>query len=129
MSEFWKTNVRRPDDDGGHIPPRRPQATKLDLGTRVVGLILALGVAYGLYFWAVRRVVVGPGQVMVLLKKDGSRSLPADQIIIPRPPDKADTAATDAWEKQYRDCNGILEQVYPTGVYFAYRPWAYERIV
>jgi regulator of protease activity HflC (stomatin/prohibitin superfamily) len=134
MSEFWKTNVRRGGgggDDGGNQPPPRipPRRSSLDTGTRIIGLILALGVAYGLYFWAVRRVVVGPGQVMVLLKKDGTRSLPADQIIIPRPPDKADTAAYVAWEKQYADCNGIFEQVYPTGVYFAYSPWDYERIV
>src|SRR5206468_3588329 len=40
-----------------------------------------------------------------------------------------DAAAYADWEKQYGDCNGIFEQVYPTGVYFAFSPWDYERMV
>src|SRR5436305_12575452 len=84
----------------------------------LVVLMLALGLVYGAYWWLIRRVVVRPGEVLVLLKKDGSRSLPGDQIIIPRPPDpKVDQAGFDKWEQQYADCNGILEQVYPEGTY------------
>src|SRR5579871_5630679 len=50
------------------------------------------------------------------MKKDGSRSLPGDQIIIPRPPDREkDPSAYAQWEKEYGDCNGILEQVYQIG--------------
>jgi hypothetical protein len=116
MSEDRSGGSGRADQRGdfSRQPPRR---SLFDTATRAVGLVLALSVLYGLYFWAVRRVAVGPGQVLVLLKKDGSRSLPADQIIIPRPPDRAtDAAGYEAWEKQYGDCNGILEQVYPTGV-------------
>ncbi len=116
-----------PGSDEGNYS-RRPRWSALDLATRGVGLALALVVAYGLYFWLVRRVVVGPGQVMVLLKKDGSRSLPGDQIIIPRPPEKSDARYAE-WEKMYGDCNGILEQVFPTGVYFAFSPWDYDRTV
>lgn len=96
-------------------------------GPVIFGLILLLLVLYGGYFWFIRRVVVGPGQVLVLLKKDGSRTLPGDQIIIPRPPDRSDQAAYTEWEKQYGDCNGILEQVWPEGTYFAFSPFDYER--
>jgi regulator of protease activity HflC (stomatin/prohibitin superfamily) len=131
MSEDRSGGSGRADQRGDFSrqpPPRRWNL--FDSATRLVGLVLAIGVLYGLYFWAVRRVAVGPRQVLVLLKKDGTRSLPADQIIIPRPPDRAtDAAGYDAWEKRYGDCNGILEQVYPTGVYFAFSPWDYERYV
>ena len=95
------------------------------LFTIVVGLV----VIYGAYFWLIRRVVVHQGEVLVLMRKDGSRSLPADQVIIPRPPDRSNAAAYDAWEKEYGDCNGILEQVYPEGTYFGFSPWDYERII
>lgn len=39
-------------------------------------IVLALGIIYLAYFWAIRRVVVGPDQVLALVKKNGSRSLP-----------------------------------------------------
>src|SRR5581483_6263832 len=58
-----------------------------------------------------------------------ARSLPDNQIIIPRPPDPKDKAAYNQWEKKYGDCNGILEQVYPEGTYFAFSPWDFERYV
>src|SRR5690349_15768757 len=54
----------------------------------VIALVLALLFVYGAYFWFVRREVVPLGKVLVLMKKDGSRSLPGDQVIIPRPPDR-----------------------------------------
>jgi regulator of protease activity HflC (stomatin/prohibitin superfamily) len=95
-----------------------------------VGLVAALG--YGIYFWEVRRVVVDPNHVMVLLRKNGSRTLPGDNIIIPRPPDATDPdyqTKLKAWEDKYGDCNGILEQVLPEGTYFSYSPFDYEREV
>jgi len=103
-----------------------PQAT---LGPALVSLVLVLAVLYGGYFWFIRGVVVGPNEVLVLLKKDGRRSLGGDQIIIPRPPDQRDTAAYAAWERAYRDVNGILEEVYPPGTYFKFSPFDYERQV
>jgi regulator of protease activity HflC (stomatin/prohibitin superfamily) len=123
------SNFAHPSD--GNIPHRQPPAHKpfnFDTTARLLGLILAIAVAYGLYFWLVRRVVVGNDQVLVLLRKDGSRSLPADQVIVPRPPPPGDPAYAQ-WEKQYGDCNGILEEVHGTGVYFAFSPWDYERIL
>ena len=92
----------------------------------------AAAVAYGVYFWEFRRIVVYPNQVMVLLRKNGTRTLGGDNIIIPRPPDPA--AADYAqrkreWDAAYGDCNGILEQVYPEGTYFAFSPFDYERTV
>ena len=117
---------------GGGAPPRARTPGGLggrSRGSVLVSVILAAVVIYGAYFWLIRRVVVHQGQVLVLLKKDGSRSLPADQVIIPRPPNPADKAAYDAWEKKYGDCNGILEQVYPEGTYFGFSPWDYEREV
>ncbi len=120
-----------------HFPPRPPGADgRASGGFRPFGLkaiillILAMGVVYLLYYWSVRRVVVGPDEVLVLMKKDGHRSLGGDQIIIPRPPDRdKDPAAYDAWEKEYGDCNGILEQVYLPGTYFQFSPFDYEREV
>jgi regulator of protease activity HflC (stomatin/prohibitin superfamily) len=91
-------------------------------------ILLAVLVLYGAYFWLIRRVVVHQGEVLVVMKKDGSRSLPGDQVIIPRPPDPKNTSAYDAWKKQYGDCNGIVEQVYPEGTYFGFSPWDYDRI-
>ena len=86
-------------------------------------------VIYGAYFWLIRRVVVHRGQVLVLIKKAGSRSLPGDQVIIPKPPPSSDASAYAKWEREYGDCNGILEQVYPEGTYFGFSPWDYEREV
>ncbi|HEY2587888.1 MAG TPA: hypothetical protein VGI81_19245, partial [Tepidisphaeraceae bacterium] len=87
-------------------------------GRTIAAVALAAVIVYFSYFWLIRREVVHQGQVLVLMKKDGSRSLPGDQVIIPRPPDASDKAAHAAWEKTYGDCNGILEQVYPEGTYF-----------
>jgi regulator of protease activity HflC (stomatin/prohibitin superfamily) len=95
----------------------------------LIVVLLGFAVIYGAYFWLIRRVVVGANEVMILIKKDGSRSLPGDQIIIPRPPDPANATAYAAWEKDYGDCNGILEQVYLPGTYFGFSPVDYERIV
>jgi regulator of protease activity HflC (stomatin/prohibitin superfamily) len=97
-------------------------------GRKLFALVVAFLVGYALYFWEVRRVVVEHNHVLVLLKKNGSRSLKGDQIIIPAPP-KEGTPEYAAWEKEYGDCNGILEQVYPEGTYFAFSPWDYERYV
>lgn len=101
---------------GGLLAPRR-----------LVSAAIVLAVGYGLYFWEVRRTVVPQGHVMVLLKKDGSRSMAGDQIIIPREP-KAGTSEHDAWAKQFGDVNGIKEEVYPEGTYF-FSPFDYEREV
>jgi len=96
----------------------------------IVGIVIAAAVLYGGYFWMLRRIVVGPGQVLVLLKKDGSHSLPGNQIIVPRPPDEhADPDGYQKWQQQYGDCNGILEQVYLPGTYFGFSPFDYEREV
>lgn len=96
----------------------------------IIAAVLIFGLLYGGYFWLVRRIVVGPGEVLVLLKKNGSKSLPGDQVIVPRAPDqKADPAGYKKWEESYGDCNGILEEVYLPGVYFGFSPWDYERYV
>ena len=113
------------DDDDG---PR--WSSNLKLIPILFAALIAIGIVYGGYFWFVRRVVVGPGEVLVLMKKDGSRSLPGDQIVIPRAPDqKTDPAGYAEWEKQYGDVNGILEDVQPEGTYFKYSPFDYEREV
>jgi hypothetical protein len=118
-------------------PPRLPPSRGIrgfhwhgGLWSRLVAAILVWAIGYGFYFWEVRRVVVGPGEVLVLVKKNGSSSLPGDQIIVPRPPDQQkDPAAFAQWDKQYGDCNGILEQVYAEGTYFGFSPFDYEREV
>jgi regulator of protease activity HflC (stomatin/prohibitin superfamily) len=102
--------------------------SNFDKPIRIAGLVLAIGVAYGLYVWTVKRVEVGPGKVLVLLRKNGSKSLPGDQLVVPAPPPTGDPRYAE-WEKIYGDCNGVLEQVYPTGVYFNFSPWDYERDV
>jgi regulator of protease activity HflC (stomatin/prohibitin superfamily) len=126
------TDFVRPSQRGaGHGPPPVPGIRGSFGGffrwRNLVAVVLALAFIYGAYFWLVRRVVVHQGQVLVLLKKNGSRSLPGDQVVIPKPP--SDPAQYAQWEKTYGDCNGILEQVYPEGTYFAYSPWDYEREV
>jgi regulator of protease activity HflC (stomatin/prohibitin superfamily) len=94
----------------------------------LTGLVLAL--VYGVYFWEIRRVVVPADHVLVLMKKDGAKALPGDGFIIPRAPDKQkEPEKYAAWERQYGDCNGILEEVMPEGVYFKYSPFDYERWV
>ncbi len=114
------------DGRGDSRVPRQPPPVLRAL----VGVLFAAAVIYGGYFWMIRRIVVGPGQVLVLLKKDGSRSLPGNQIIVPKPPDAvADPEGYQRWEKEYGDCNGILEQVYLPGTYFSFSPFDYEREV
>jgi len=91
-------------------------------------LALAAAVAYGGYLWFVKRVVVPQGNVLVLLKKDGSRSLPGDQVVVPAAPDATkDPAGYDKWAQEFADVNGILEQVYQEGTYFAFSPFDFER--
>jgi len=100
------------------------------MGKRLVGVALAGVIVYGLYFWEGRRVVVPSDHVLVLMKKNGSKTLPDGQIIIPRAPDRAkDPARYAEWEKQYGDANGIYEGVWPEGTYFGYSPFDYERWV
>jgi regulator of protease activity HflC (stomatin/prohibitin superfamily) len=122
------------------IPPRQgprdgrgearfPRETP-PLARAVVGILITVIVLYGGYFWMLRRIVVGPGEVLVLLKKNGSHSLPGNQIIVPRPPDKnTDPDGYQKWEIEYGDSNGILEQVYLPGTYFGFSPFDYEREV
>jgi regulator of protease activity HflC (stomatin/prohibitin superfamily) len=94
----------------------------------IVVLVVALGVVYGGYVWIIKRVVVGPSEVLVLMKKNGSKSLPGDEVIVPRAPDAAkDPAAYQQWKAKYGDCNGILEEIYPAGTYFKFSPFDYER--
>jgi hypothetical protein len=92
----------------------------------IVRVLLALAIIYGAYFWLIRRVVVDPDKVLVLMKKDGSRSLAGDQLVIPDP--KNYPGGADAWEKEYGDVNGVQEAVYLTGTYF-FSPFDYERTV
>jgi regulator of protease activity HflC (stomatin/prohibitin superfamily) len=109
----------------GEAPPPRPRPSA---ARTLVALALGALVIYGGYFWTIRRQVVPAGKVLVLMKKNGTRSLPGDQIIVPRPPDqKTDPTGYDKWENQYGDVNGILEQVYPEGTYFGFSPFDYER--
>src|SRR5581483_4057691 len=117
-------------------PPLTSMFGQMKTGRRVLVVLLAWVVGYLAYFWFVRRVVVGTGQVLVVMKKDGSRSLSGDQIIVPRPPareafssDADYQKAYNQWDAQYGDCNGILEQVYPEGTYFCFSPFDYEREV
>src|SRR4051812_9521791 len=127
------SNLNRPSDFQGSPPvsPRTPRSgAGGDFGARATAVILIALFVFGGDFWVVRRIVVSSDEVMVLLKKDGSRSLPEDEFIIPTPPDqKTNPDAYRAWEKTYGDCNGIMEQVYLPGVYFGFSPWDYERTV
>ena len=115
-------------------PPIPPRIGGMFSGGRfggiraLVALALVCAIVYGGYFWFVRRIVVDDGEVLVLLRKDGSKSLPGDQVIIPRPP-KSDSPDYAKWQETYGDCNGIVEQVYLPGTYFGFSPWDYEREV
>src|SRR5690349_5349936 len=98
------TSVQQPRSGGGGGRSIRPSISSFNFGGffslyGLVLLILAGLVIYGGYYWLKRRVVVHRGQVLVLIRKDAGRSLPGDQVIIPRPPDKKDQAAYAAWEK------------------------------
>jgi regulator of protease activity HflC (stomatin/prohibitin superfamily) len=83
------------------------------------------GIAYGGYVWFVKRIVVPQKMVLVLLKKDGWRTVPGDQVVVPARP--TDAAAGAEWDKAYAGANGILEQVYQEGTYFGFSPFDYER--
>jgi regulator of protease activity HflC (stomatin/prohibitin superfamily) len=120
---------RRDHDNGDDGSGGRRSGLPFNLAAFIAGMILLALFVYGCYFWFVRRVVVGNGQVLVLLKKDGSRSLPGNQIVVPKPPGQTDQAAYAQWEREYGDCNGILEQVYSEGTYFSFSPFDYEREV
>ena len=119
------------DVNRGSFDERRDDSfSPLRLIPILLAALLAIGIVYAGYFWFVRRVVVGPGEVLVLMKKDGTRSLPDDQVVIPRAPDQnADPTGYAEWKKQYGDVNGILEEVQPEGVYFEFSPFDYEREV
>jgi len=129
----------RSSQDGHAMPPPLPPSWTRGMGgwlsggswqRRLLTAALALVVGYGIYFWEIRRVVVPPNHVMILLKKDGYRTLGGDNVIVPRPPDPKDpqyAGKLAQWQRQYEGCNGILEQVYPEGTYFAYSPFDYER--
>jgi regulator of protease activity HflC (stomatin/prohibitin superfamily) len=139
MARYRMSNIDDADEQSGGgpppLPPRPPRpggrpaltAGMPSFTVTVVGLALLLGVAYLVYLWFFVRIVVGPDEVLVLIRKDGSRSLPGREYVIPSPPDTSDTAAYAAWEKQYGDCNGILEEPLKPGTYFGYSPLDYER--
>jgi regulator of protease activity HflC (stomatin/prohibitin superfamily) len=134
MSKFDWAKVTVPGgsgggEGGGKRQPRTPMPFGNSGGwATIVALVLVLGVIYGAYFWIVRRIVVGPGKVLILLKKDGSKSLDGGQIIIPRAPDpKSDAEGYKRWQAKYGDVNGIMEQVYSEGTYFGFSPFDYER--
>lgn len=115
------------EDDREGPPPVPVKSSGPPRGPSIVALILAAAMIYGGYFWFVRRYVVDSGEVLVLLRKDGSMSLPGNQVVIPRPPIDKTSDAYRQWEQTYGDCNGILEQVYTEGVYFGFSPFDYER--
>jgi regulator of protease activity HflC (stomatin/prohibitin superfamily) len=108
---------------GGGPPPLRrgPLGSWRDLFM----LVLVAAVLYAGYFWIERRYVVDADEVLVLLKKNGDRGLPGDQVVIPDPASFPGGRA--AWDEQYDDVNGILEKVYLTGTYFGFSPFDYER--
>lgn len=128
MSESSPSGPRPPETNRPR-PGSRPPGRSFPAAT-LVRLILAALVIYGAYVWSIRRVVVGPDEVLVLIRKNGHRSLRGDQIVVPAPPDaEQDPAAYDQWKKEYADCNGVLEQVYRPGTYFNFSPFDYERKV
>jgi regulator of protease activity HflC (stomatin/prohibitin superfamily) len=126
IPDFSEENF--PPEGGRHQPPPLRRRRELGLGKTLALAGIVLVVAYGIYLWFFVRQVVGAGEVLILMKKNGGHSLPGDQIVVPRPPDKnKDQAAYAEWEKTYGDCSGILEQVYLSGTYFSFGPIDYER--
>src|SRR4051812_41490473 len=122
---------RRKSGEGDASNPSQPSPPRIPRGPGKVQTLITLGLAlviiYGGYFWLIRRVSVGSNEVLVLLKKDGWRSLPADEIIIPRMPDREkDPQRYQQWSERYEGCNGIVEEVYRPGVYFKFSPFDYE---
>src|SRR4051812_9924478 len=104
FANFGGGRKRQPD---GSLPPPRLPRQRPGFFQTVVVLALALVVIYGGYVWIIKRVVVGPSEVLVLLKKDGSKSLPGDEVIVPRAPDQAkDPVAYQRWAERYDGCNG-----------------------
>src|SRR5688500_12921369 len=87
---------RRPPGDGPSSGPPRIPGQRPGFFATIVVVTLALLVIYGGYVWFIKRVVVGPNEVLVLLKKHGSRSLPGDEVIVPRAPDAQKNAAAYA---------------------------------
>src|SRR5213082_3515560 len=75
---------------GGHRPPPLPTPfwKRGSPIAKAVVLVLICGFVYLCYFWMIRRVHVPSGHVLVLVKKDGTKSLDGDQVIIPGPPDQ-----------------------------------------
>lgn len=110
---------------GPRLPFPLPNWFPRRFGRAWVTALLVLVILYGGYFWLVRREVVAADYVLVLMRKNGSRSLPGDQVVIPDPTTYPGGRA--AWDKQFGDCNGIMEQVYLTGTYFGFSPFDYER--
>src|SRR5215207_6748850 len=96
---------RASDFDNSRPPPVPPRESRgFPCGNfaslrHLVALVLIAALVYGGYFWFVRRIVVGPGEVLVLLRKDASKSLPGSKIIVPRPP-PADSPKRTDWEKE-----------------------------
>src|SRR5215218_91265 len=95
MAEFPIPGFDRgkdPDDRSRVRPSIRPPRLPFQrpgMLRAILSIVLGVAVIYGAYFWFIRRIVVAPNEVLVLLKKNGTRSLPADQIIIPRAPERA----------------------------------------
>src|SRR5688500_16079252 len=95
FQRFLNSLRNRPTSSGP--PPRGPggpmrMGPAPDFRRRVswatlVRLAVAAAIVYGAYFWLVRRQVVDADEVLVLLRKDGDRSLPGDQVVIPNPTD------------------------------------------
>jgi hypothetical protein len=122
------STVRPRLPDPGDATSGRWSAIVRSVMGKVIPPVLGLVVISLAYFWCFQRVVVGPDDVMVLIKKNGSKALPGDQIIVPTPPDREkDPAGYEKWEHQYGDCNGVLEQVMRPGTYFQFSPFDYER--
>jgi len=128
-----RSNLSTAPPQPPRLPPRRPGSSPISnwgLGWagKIAAAALVIVVGYMLYLWEVRRVVVPQNSVLVLMKKNGSRSLTGNQVIVPRAP-AVDSPEYASWEREYGDCNGILEQVYPEGTYFNFSPFDYERNV
>src|SRR5262245_39434537 len=104
MANFSKSNFGGSPEgsEGGFSrPPRLKRSMFAGGAPTAVAFAMMVVVIYLGYFWFVRRIVVGPGQVLLVMRKDGARSLPADQIIIPRAPDPKDAAAYAQWNQTY----------------------------
>src|SRR4051794_25598744 len=79
---------------GPNQPPAPPSAWNWMFGRgrpgsgfrKLLAVLLVFVLGSGLSFWEIRGFVVPQNHVLVLMKKNGSRSLTGDQVIIPRPP-------------------------------------------